>query len=156
VDVTATLAGTGTRFAQGNELPLGMVVIGSDGDEWLYCHAQEALAANDAVLVHETFEAEKVDTTSTASAFGQRVGVTEVAVSDNDFFWLKISGETTLNVGTSAAANAQLNSTGTAGRLDDDATVGAEIIEGIVTTGTESGNAANAILDRPRVGATIA
>lgn len=152
---TLVVAGTGTNSDQGNEFALGTIIVGDDGDEFIYCHASEAISANNAVVFHETFEVENIDTTISASTFGMGCGVAETALSDNDFGWIKISGETSLNVATSCAVHTQLNSTASAGRLDDDASSGAEIINDIVTTGAESGNVATAFLRRPSIGATL-
>lgn len=154
-NVTDLVTGTGASFDQGNQFELGTLRNGPDGDEWIYCHASEILTANNAVLIHETFEVENIDTTSTASAFGHMCGVVETTCADNDFLWVKISGESVLNVATGAAVNTALNSTATAGRLDDDATAGAEVISGIITTAAESGNVAACLLTRPTVGATL-
>lgn len=123
--------------------------------EFIYVQAAEALTANAAVVITEAGQAEMVDTTSTASAFGDRVGVVSIAFDNDDFGWAQIYGACTLSVGTSAAANTRLNSTATAGRLDDDGTAGAEVIVGVATTGAESSNLANAILTYPTVGATL-
>lgn len=123
--------------------------------EYIYVQAGEALTANAAIVITEAGQVEMADTTSTASAFGDRVGVVSIAFDDNDYGWAQIYGACTLSVGTGAAANTALNSTATAGRLDDDATVGAEVISGVVTTAAESSNLASALLTYPTVGATL-
>lgn len=125
------------------------------GKEFIYIQAGEALTANAAVVITEAGQAEMVDTTSTASAKGDRVGVVSIAFDNDDYGWAQIYGACTLSVGSSAAANTTLNSTATAGRLDDDATSGAEVINGVVTTAAESSNLAAAILTYPTVGATL-
>jgi len=154
-NVTDLVNGTGTGSDEGNQFELGTYRNGPDGDEWIYCHASEILTANNAVLISEDFEVQNVDNTATASGFGLMCGVCETTCADNDFLWIKINGETVLNVATDAAVHTQLNTTATAGRLDDDATAGAEVIEGIITTGAEASNVATALLTRPRVGATL-
>lgn len=123
--------------------------------EYIYVQAGEDLTANAAVVITEAGQAEMVDTTSTASAFGDRVGVVSIAFDDDDYGWAQIYGACTLDVATSAAANTALNSTTTAGRLDDDATGGTEVIDGVVTTAAESSNTAAALLTYPTVGATL-
>lgn len=123
--------------------------------EYIYVQAGEALTANAAVVITEAGQVEMVDTTSTASAFGDRVGVVSIAFDNDDYGWAQIYGACTLSVGSSAAANTALNSTATAGRLDDDATTGAEVINGVVTTAAESSNLAAALLTYPTVGATL-
>ncbi len=155
VDLTALVTGTGTSSDQGNEFLLGSILTGVDGDEWIYCHAQEILTANNAVVIHETFEVENVDVTITGTTFGHLCGVCETTCADNDFLWIKISGETNLNVATSSAVNVQLNSTASVGRLDDNLLTGSEAINNIIQTGAESSNVAVAYLRRPSVGATL-
>ena len=58
----------------------------------------------------------------------------------------------------SAAKGTRLNSTGTAGAVDDDGTAGSEAIDGLVL-GTATGGAAatnaDAIFSYPTVGATL-
>jgi len=93
--------------------------------------------------------------TNSASAFGDPLGVAEVVAADNDWFWAVINGKTTVNVATSCAANVELNTTATVGRLDDDASVGAEVAHGIALNAAESSNAALAWLSFPTVGATL-
>ena len=138
------------------EFGLGDVVSDGKGNVFVYIQASEALTVNAAVLITEAAASEMVDTTSTASAFGDRVGVISVAFVISEFGWAQIYGTATVNVAASAAANVAINSTGTAGRLDDDATSGAEIITGIALTAAESSNLAAAILNYPVVGGTIA
>lgn len=148
VDVTANTADA--------QFELGTKHRDQNNDkEYIYVLADEAITATSAVVIPEDHGVEMVDTTSTASAFGDRVGVANTALTSGYYGWVQIYGATTLNVATSCAANKAINSTATAGRLDDDATSGAEVINGIVTTGAESSNAAAAILTYPTVGATL-
>lgn len=155
VDLTALVNGTGTSSDQGNEFLLGSILTGVDGDEWIYCHAQEILTANNAVVIHETFEVENIDVTITASTFSHLCGVCETTCADNDFLWIKISGETNINVATSAAANLQLNSTAVSGRVDDNLLAGSEAINNMILTAAESSNVAVGYLRRPSVGLTL-
>lgn len=98
-----------------------------------------------------------MDTTNSATTIGQACGVAQVAFADDDYGWLQIYGVTNVQVSASAAANVALNSTATDGQLDDDATTGAEVIDGIVLTTARGGTAGTApgYLQYPRVGATI-
>lgn len=127
---------------------------GADGKEYVYVQANGAITANDVVFVDETGQADQLDTTNSASAFGQTVGVAPATFADNEYGWIQIYGACTINVGSSCAANTQLNSTSTAGRVDDDATAGSEDVAGLATTGAESSNAAAGWLNYPTVGAT--
>lgn len=136
------------------EFGLGDIVSDGQGGVYVYIQASEALTVSAAVLITEAAASEMVDNTATASAFGDRVGVIGVAFLINEFGWAQIYGATTVSVGTSAAANTLLNTTATAGRLDDDSSAGAEDIPGIITTAAESGNLAACILNYPTVGVT--
>lgn len=129
--------------------------FGEDGKEYLYVQADGAITANDVVLVDEDGQADQLDTTNSAGALGDRVAVAPATFADNEYGWVQIYGACTANVGSSCAANTKLNSTGTAGRVDDDATTGAETMFGFYTTGTESSNAAAAILNYPFIDATL-
>ena len=154
--MTATIGGVNSaRTTTAAEFSLGEIVTNDDGKVYIYIQASEALTANAAVLITEAGASEMVDTTSTASAFGDRVGVVEVAFAINEYGWAIVYGATTVAAGTSAAANTALNSTSTAGELDDDATAGAEVIDGLVATAAESGGTASAFLNFPTVGATL-
>jgi len=144
-----------TRTTTNAEFGLGDVVSDGKGSVFVYVQASEALTANAAVLITEAAAVEMVDNTATASAFGDRVGVISTsAFLINEFGWAQIYGAAIVSVGTSAAANTLLNTTATAGRLDDDSSAGAEDIPGIVTTASESSNLAACILNYPTVGVT--
>lgn len=137
---------------------LGTKVTGNDGSEFVYCQANGAITGDGyVVLIDEDFQADLIDTTNTASAFGDAVGVAKVALADDEYGWIQIKGTSTFRGLASAAANASLNSTATAGALDDDGTSGAETIDGIVFTTAVGGSAGNAegILNYPTVGATL-
>lgn len=136
------------------EFGLGDVVSDGQGNVYVYVEADEAITVNAAVIIDETAGIEMVDNTSSASAFGDRVGVVSVAFVAAEFGWAQIYGTATVDVATSAAANVQLNGTATAGRLDDDATAGSEDIAGMALTAAESSNLAACILNYPTIGVT--
>jgi hypothetical protein len=66
------------------------------------------------------------------------------------------TGVVTGNVGTSTAVGDQINTTATAGRLDDDGTSGAEVVDGVFVGTVAAANASTVHLNNPSVGATIA
>ena len=159
-----SLIGAGTDFAQtrtdneGYSFGLGDIAFGSDGSAWIHVVADEAITgAGYAVVIHEDFGIEMVDTTSTATAFGQMVGVPAVAFASGEYGWVQVLGTCVVRGAASAAANTALNSTATAGQVDDDATEGAEVIDGVVFTTAVGGAAATqaAMLVWPKVGATL-
>ena len=125
------------------------------GKAYIFVQANGAITANDVVLLTEAYQADQIDTTNSASAFGDAVAVAGVTFADDDYGWVQIYGPCTVNVATGAAVNTALNTTGTSGRIDDDATSGAEVVDRIVTTAAESGNEAAAFISWPTVGATL-
>ncbi len=138
------------------EFSLGDHLAGNDGAVFVYCSANGAVTANDVCLLPQDWDADALDTTNSASALGEKVGVGMGTLTDNQYGWFMICGtHDSINVGSSAAANAQLNSTATAGRIDDDATTGSEDVERLfLTTAESSGNTAPGVLTHPTVGAT--
>jgi hypothetical protein len=140
---------------EGKGFGLGDTYSDHQGKEYVWVQASGAVAATDVVIFDEVYQAASVTLTTSASAKGDRVGVAAFAMADNDYGWVQVKGPCTVNVATSCAVNTTVNTTASAGRLDDDATTGAEVINGLVTTGAESGNAAAAMLVYPTVGATL-
>jgi len=136
---------------------LGTCDVSQSGDEFVYVRANGAISQSDVVLVPQDWDADQIDTTNSASAFGEKVGVAFGTLADNQYGWVLVCGVANeINVGSSCAANAAINSTSTAGRLDDDATVGAEVVDRLVlTTAESSGNVAPGVLTHPTVGATL-
>lgn len=153
--VGADLSNPITDLEEGKGFALGDVHCDSDGKEYVFVQADGAIAATDVVIFSEAYQADAIDTTNSAAALGDRVGVAVYAFADNDYGWVQVKGPATVNVATSAAANTKLNTTATAGRIDDDATSGAETIQGLYTTGAESSNAAAAMLLYPFIDATL-
>lgn len=130
--------------------------------EFVYGRANGAITGAGYLCVEQTgFDFVMADTTTTApgaSGFGSRCGAAQAAMSDNQYGWFQIYGKGSLRTLASAAKGTRLNSTGTAGAVDDDATAGSEAINGLVL-GTATGGAAatnsDAIFNYPTVGATI-
>lgn len=139
---------------------LGECLYGDQDSEFIYVQADSAgiTGAGYVVLIDESFAADMVDTTNSASGFGQRCGVAPVAFSANQYGWVQVRGVADIRGAANAAANAALNTTATAGQIDDDGTAGAETIDGIVFTTAVGGSAGTAegVLDDPRIGATLA
>jgi hypothetical protein len=150
VDVTATVAGSGSSSDQGNQFALGKCVKMNDGTEYMYVHAAEAVSQYDWVGVDEDFEASKL--TKGMVDDGYYIGIAQVAASDNDFFWIAIRGEVTGAVLGSCAADVPLYSSGTAGSVDD--TSGSQTkIDGAVATaanGTSAASTTTILLTYPK------
>lgn len=148
-----------SKTSTSQEFTLGAFGTTHDGKIYQYIQADgTGFSAGDAVIISEANVGDQATTTSSAPGTGQGlpVGVPEVAFAASEYGWvLRVGATSAMNVGSSCAAHTNLNTTATAGRLDDDATAGAEVIEGLTTTGAESSNSAAAFLNWPYVGRTL-
>lgn len=145
---------------------LGTVAGYDDPDngyqEFVYGRAAGAVTGAGYACVEVTgFDFAMASTTTTApgsSGPGSRVGVAQAALADNEYGWFQIYGKGSLRTLASAAKGTRLNSTGTAGAVDDDGTAGAEQILGAVlmtATGGAAATNANAVFSYPVVGVTL-
>ena len=136
---------------------LGTCDHGEDGTSFVYAQANGAISQFDVCLLPESWAADQLDTTNSAASFGEKVGVAYASLADSQYGWFLVCGTAdAINVGSSCAANTALNATATPGRLDDDATVGAEVVDRLVlTTAESSGNQAPGVLSHPTIGATL-
>lgn len=131
--------------------------------EFIYGRADGAVTGAGYLCVEATgFDFAMASTTTTApgaSGYGSRVGAAQAALADNEYGWFQIYGKGSVRTLASAAKGTRLNSTATAGAVDDDGTAGSEAIDGLVL-GTATGGAAatnaDAIFSYPTVGATLA
>lgn len=128
--------------------------------EWIYVQADAGgvTGTGYVVLVDEAYAADMIDTTNSATGFGQIIGVSPIAVAASGYFWAQIGGVASVRVAASAAANVRLNTTATAGQIDDDGTAGSEVVENIALTtanGGAAGTAAGVITNVPKCGATL-
>jgi hypothetical protein len=98
-------------------------------------------------------------TTSTAPGTGQGrpVGVAATAIASGGFGWVQVLGNCSVRAAASCAAYTQLNTVATSGVIDDDATAGARVIEGLVLTTGPGGAEATAVgyCQWPQVGRTL-
>lgn len=105
------------------------------------------------------FTAVMLTTTTSAPGAGQGklVGVARAAIAASGYGWLQIFGPGTVYTNASCAAYTVLNATATAGEIDDDATAGAEVVDGIVLDTATGGTAAATagFLNWPKVGRTL-
>ncbi len=144
---------TKARFALGETVEL------EKGGEAVYLKASAAFAGEGYVgVVAPDLTIAPASLTTTATAFGARVAVAQAAVGENEYGWFVWKGESQVRVAASCAANVAINSTATAGQLDDDGTAGSEVIEGVVLQAARAASAGNALatLVNARVGATKA
>lgn len=146
----------GSRATRFTPFTLGQRACDADGNEYVYVQANGAVTANDVVILSAAFQADAITSTNSTDLIGAKIGVAKGTLADDDYGWVQIYGTATINVGSSCAANTTLNTTTTAGRIDDNATSGAETIFGLVTTAAESGNEAAGSLNYPMIDATLA
>ena len=130
------------------EFALGTVAVTNDKTYgtrmFLYVHAAEIVtAAGYLVQADSAYEAQMVDTTSSAHGVGAglRCGVAMAAIADNEYFWIQIYGKGSLRTLASAAVGTELTSSATPGAVDDATTAGLEVIAG-ASLGTATGGAA--------------
>lgn len=130
--------------------------------EFVYGRADGAVTGLGYLCVEATgFDFAMATTTNTApgaSGFGSRVGAAQAALADNEYGWFQIYGKGSLRTLASAAKGTRLNTTATAGAVDDDGTAGAEAIVGVVlgtATGASAATNADAVLVYPSVGVTL-
>ena len=139
-----------TRIYTTSEFQVGAHAEDNAGGKYVFCSFAGITVAKDWVSIDENFAAAQLDTDTIAGEDGQKVGVCHAAQTAATWGFVQVYGKVTAtNVATSAAANAQINTTATAGRVDDDATAGAFNIIGAVLTAAESGNLADADLTHP-------
>lgn len=144
--------------AGGKGFALGDRYVDQSGNGWVYVQASAAITgAGFVCTIDENYAATMV--TSTNAARGDLIGVAAVAFASGEFGWLQTSGVfANVQVLASCAANARLNTTATAGALDDDGTVGAEVIDHIVLTtarGAGQGNAPGLAANHAAIGVTL-
>ena len=138
--MTESYSKIGARFASpttGIDYQLGECAMGSDGTEWVYVQAGGAIAQYDAVGIDEAFQAAAL--TKAIADAGHTVGVAQAAFADNEYGWVATKGSNiSVNVLANCAADTQLYTTATAGKLDD-AAASQTPIDGIVITTAAGG-----------------
>jgi hypothetical protein len=135
---------------------LGQIGRGVNGAEWEYVQFNSASIIRGHILaIDKDHVATQV--TTAASPRGQRCGVAMGTATTGNFGWVQRAGQAEIRVLANAAANARLNTTATAGILDDDGTAGAKHIEGIALQVANGGATTNqeGTLNNPIVGVTI-
>lgn len=148
---------TSSQMTQsGKGFGLGDRFTDNDGKEWVFVQASGAITgAGYICIIDETYQAAMLSTSNDAR--GDICGVPAVAFADDDYGWLQVKGPCVIRVAASAAANVRLNTTATAGQIDDDGTAGAMQVQGAYLTTANGGAAATAagILNYPYVDVTL-
>lgn len=139
----------------GKGFGLGDRVTDHAGKDWVFILAGGAIGQYDVAVFDEVYGALALSTSNDAR--GDLVGVAPSAIASGSYGWLQVYGPATMNVLASCAANARLNTTATAGSLDDDGTSTTFSIDGVVLTTARaaSNGSAPAILNYPQIGAVI-
>lgn len=153
-----------SRVTTDREFALGTYASHSASPEKIYVYGQArgAITAAGYVCVAQTgFDfamATVTETTAGTTGFGSIVGVASAAMADNEYGWFQVAGKASVRTLASAAKGTRLNTTATAGAVDDDGGVGSEAIFGMVlgtaTGGAEATNT-DAYLTFPTVGTTL-
>lgn len=119
------------------------------GYEYLFVHANGAIAQYDAVVVDEAFEAYAI--TAALATDHPTAAVAQVAFADNDYGWVLTRGVGQVNGLANCAAEVQLYTSATAGALDD-ADASQIAVIGIRLSAAVGGSAAAAAcyLDNPK------
>ena len=125
------------------------------GGEVVYCKAGGTLAAGDFVVIDKDYNASGLTTTN--GLRGMRIGVVRQAATTANWLWIQIAGGVAGRTAAAIAAAAQLNTTATAGAIDDDASVGSKRIDGIYIPTAAAGATTNTEfqLNYPIIGATL-
>jgi hypothetical protein len=132
----------------------------TNGKEYIYLKADAGGVTGAGYAVGyepDDFVADMLDTTMSATAIGLPVAIASAAVTASYYFWGQIYGPASIRVAASAAKGVRLNTTGTAGQLDDDGTASAEPVVGLALTTANGGSAATAAgsLAYPTLGQTL-
>lgn len=147
---------TTAETQSGKGFGLGDRYVDSAGLEWVYVSAAAAIAQYDVVFFTSAYAASSLSTANDAR--GNLVGVAGVAFASGERGWVQVKGPVAnANVLASAAANVRLNTTATAGSLDDDGTAGSMQVQGIYLTAARaaSNGPAPAILNYPYIDVTL-
>jgi hypothetical protein len=147
---------TAAELTQGKGFGLGDRHIDQIGNEYVYVQAGSGgITANFVATIDEAYAAVMVSTSNDAR--GDLLGVAPVAIAASSYGWVQVKGVCNVQVAASCAANVRLNTTGTAGQLDDDGTAGSITCDGIVLTTARGAGAGTApgVLNYAIQGVTI-
>src|SRR5690349_10188375 len=116
------------------------------GNVYIYLKGVASLAAGDAVVFDEAGATARL---STSTAVAQPVAVAMAAnTAATTFSWFQIYGKATVNCAATVGADAYLQSSGTAGQVDDLTAVGKTIV-GMTSASAGASNVLTAWLDYP-------
>ncbi len=156
-DQTAAISSTNDPSIPAPPFRAGTVVKGSFDSEFVFIKASAAIAIGDAVTIDQTNYA-ATGVTTTNAAFGDLIGVAQVAIASGAYGWVQRAGPGLIHVAASCAGHVQLAATANAGILDDAVTTALKAINGIIITTTIGATATTQVgtLNYPIVGSTFA
>lgn len=130
--------------AGGKGFSVGDTYVDNSGNGYTFILAGGAITgAGFVVRFGIDYSATMISTSNDAR--GDRVGVALGAIASGEYAWVQTSGVfANVQVLASAAANTRLNTTATAGALDDDGTAGSFPIDGLVLTTARAASQGNA------------
>lgn len=129
--------------------PLGTIQEDSAGNAYIYLQGAASVVATDWVTYDENFLVSRMDSGTAATLLGP-VAVALAAVVASRYGWFQIAGSAQANAGD-VADNARVYATSTAGRCDDAAVKGNQVL-GAIWRGEETSNIATVQLARPWIG----
>lgn len=141
---------------QGQSFGLGDRHVDHTGNEYVFVLAGVGgITANFVATIDEAYGAVMVSTSNDAR--GDLLGVALATIASGSYGWVQVKGVCNVQVAASCAANVRLNTTATAGQLDDDGTAGAIACDHIVLTTARAASAgiAPAVLNYSIQGATL-
>lgn len=133
---------------------LGERTVGTDGSEWIYASPAGAYAVGVVGYLDTSWNFTAITTTSVSGLSGFQIGVMSQVASVTatptttlfDGVWIQVAGGcAAINVTASAAANVQLYTSATAGRISDSSAASAVLLNGIVLTTARGGTAGNTV-----------
>jgi hypothetical protein len=149
----------GAKLTEASTTPthaLGQLVQANAGAVFMYVRASSTISQYDCAVADSSYKANAI--TSSLVTEGASIGWPQVSAVADDYLWMALQGRTiNIRVASSAAANAALYTTATAGVLDDAAAN--NLIEGVKVVTTQAsttglaGTPAYAIY--ARVGASV-
>jgi hypothetical protein len=142
VDTSNTIppAALGTS---GKAFGLGDRHVDHAGNEWVFVQASAAITGPGYVVrITPAYQANMLATSN--GSRGTLVGVAPVAFAANEYGWVQVKGTCPVRVAANCPANVRLNTTTTAGQLNNDGTAGSFVVEGITLSTANGGVAGNA------------
>lgn len=146
-----------TAFVQGKSFGLGDRLTTHDGKEFVWLQASATITGAGFVCFVTTANLATMLSTSN-DAIGNRVAIAPAPMVAGDQGWFQVFGFCdAVQVLASCAANVRVNTTATAGALDDDGTSTTMSILGLVLSAARAASQGNApaILNYPTVGVVI-